>query len=338
MSIVSHVLRASLCAAAASLTFAAHSAFAQERLIFTSLSPAGSDNSAFFNAWAQRVNERSNGALKIEVRDGLTLAHFGNMYDRVQNDVVQIGWAIHQVVAGKFPLSEVAGLPFVSSGGPEASLALYRLHKSGLLDEEYSEVVPLIFSVFGAAQLHFGKAPASTQDLSSLKVGVAGKVPSQMVAQLGGTPISMRPEDWYETLQRGTVDAGITSWAAFVPYRLQEVTSFHLEAPLGQSTSMFFMSRKRFDALSPEARKALEEVAAESTTREFGTFFFEQWEKARARVVADSKHKIVQMNQTQVEAWQAKAQPVLAEWVNGQAGRDKALEAYRNFYAEEKSR
>ena len=27
--------------------------------------------------------------------------------------MVQIGWAIHQVVAGKFPLSEVAGLPFV---------------------------------------------------------------------------------------------------------------------------------------------------------------------------------------------------------------------------------
>ena len=56
-----------------------------------------------------------------------TLANFGNVYERVQDDVVQIGWAIHQVVAGKFPLSEVAGLPFVEDGFQRASLALNRL-------------------------------------------------------------------------------------------------------------------------------------------------------------------------------------------------------------------
>jgi TRAP-type C4-dicarboxylate transport system substrate-binding protein len=101
---------------------------------------------------------------------------------------------------------------------------------------------------------------------------------------------------------------------------------------------MFFMSRKRFDALSPEARKALAEVATEGTSREFGAFFYQQWEKARGRVVADPKHKVVQMDDAQVGSWQTKAQPVIADWVAGRAGRDKALEAYRSLYAEEKSR
>lgn len=328
-----------ICASlAAAVVCAVAGAEAQERLIFTSLSPAGSENSVFFNAWAQRINERSNGALKIEVRDGLVLANFANVYDRVQSDVVQIGWSIHQVVGGKFPLSEVAGLPFVSVGGPDASVALWRLNKSGLLADEYRDIVPLIFVVIGPAQLHFSKPPRSTDDLSSLKVGVAGRVPSQLVTELGGTPISMKPEDWYESLQRGTVDVDYTSWAAFPPYRLQEVAFYHFEAPLGQSTSMFFMSRARFNALSPEARKVLEEVAAESMSREFASFFYGQWEKVRSQLANDPKHKIVEISPPQLERWQAKATPVINEWAKGRANGEQALQKYRDLYAQVKAR
>ena len=61
-----------LAVAALALGFGVQAASAQEtRLLFTSLSPAGSPNSQFFNSWAQRVNDQSGGALKIEVRDGI---------------------------------------------------------------------------------------------------------------------------------------------------------------------------------------------------------------------------------------------------------------------------
>ena len=102
--------------------------------------------------------------------------------------MVQIGWAIHQVVAGKFPLSEVAGLPFVEDGFQRASLALNHLVKSGLLNNEYKDVVPLVFSVFGPSQLHFARQPRSIADLSGLKIGVTGRAPSQLVGVLGERP------------------------------------------------------------------------------------------------------------------------------------------------------
>ena len=310
------------------------SASAQERLLFTSLSPAGPGNSAFFNAWAQRVNEDSKGSLKIEVRDGVALANFGNIYDRVLSDVVQIGWSIHQVIGGKFPLSEVAGLPFVSTGGVEASLALSRLHKNGLLADEYKDVVPLIFSVLGPAQIHYGKAPRTTEDLAGLKLGIQGRVPSQLVSALGATPISFQPGDSYEALQRGTVDAYLISWAAFEPYKLREVTSFHLEGAFGQSTSMFFMARKRYDALSPTARQTLERVATEATTREFTQYFIKQWVDSRAPVAADPRHKIVQLSAAETEKWRAKVDPIIADWAKSRPNGEKALETYRRLYAE----
>ena len=162
-------------------------------------------SSQFFNAWAKRVSEESKGALRIEVRDGVTLANYGNIYDRVTSDVVQIGWAIHQVVAGKFPLSEVAGLPFVSSGGGAAASALWKLNASGVLAEEYKDIVPLVFGVFGPAQVHFARPPRGADDLQGVKVGVQGRVPSQLVSALGSTPISIQPGDFYEEIGRAHV-------------------------------------------------------------------------------------------------------------------------------------
>src|ERR1700754_378972 len=113
-----------LAAAALVLGSGIQLASAQESpLIFPSLSPAGSPNSQFFNSWAQRVNEKSGGALKIEVRDGTALANFGNAYDRVLSDVIQIGWVQPAFIAGKFPLAEVTNLPFMTDDDVSCSVS-----------------------------------------------------------------------------------------------------------------------------------------------------------------------------------------------------------------------
>jgi TRAP-type C4-dicarboxylate transport system substrate-binding protein len=324
----------SVLAVAALLAVAANGNAQETRLLFTSLSPGGSSNSVFFNAWAKKVADQSGGKVKIDVRDGVALANFANVYDRVQDDVVQIGWAIHQVIAGKFPLSEVAGLPFVEDGFTPASVALRRLWKSGMLDNEYKDVVPVAFSVFGPSQLHFAKQPASIDDLSGLKIGVSGRAPSQLVAALGGTPISMKPEDFYEALQRRTVDGAITSWAAFMPYKLHEVTTYHIETLLGQGTSMFFMSRKKYEALPEPVRKILADNSDEATTVAFSKHFDQQWRDGRKPVAESDKQKIVQLTPAQTAKWRAKAEPLLREWAKGRDKGEQTLTKYREIYKE----
>jgi TRAP-type transport system periplasmic protein len=306
---------------------------AQEtRLLMTSLSPSGSANSVFFNQWARKLADQSNGALKIDIRDGASLANFGNVNERVQDDVVQIGWAIHQVVAGKFPLSEVAGLPFVESGFERASVSLYRLYKSGALNSEYRDVVPLAFSVFGPSQIHFARQPGSLDDLSGLKIGVTGRAPSQLVSALGGTPVSMQPGEFYEALQRRTIDGAITSWAAFAPYKLQEVTSYHVETLLGQGTSMFFMAKKKHDALPEQVRQVLASNADEATTRTYSKHFDAQWHDARQPVASSDKHTIVQLSPEQTTKWRGKFESTLQEWARGRANGEETLSKYREVY------
>jgi TRAP-type C4-dicarboxylate transport system substrate-binding protein len=88
-------------------------AFAQTNLILTTMSPPGNDfSTGLFGPWAERMNAASKGTLHVDPRDGYAVANYGNVYERVMDDVVQIGWGMQGIIAGRFPLTEVATFPF----------------------------------------------------------------------------------------------------------------------------------------------------------------------------------------------------------------------------------
>jgi TRAP-type C4-dicarboxylate transport system substrate-binding protein len=324
--------------AAVAAACGAQAASAQEtRLIFTSLSPGGSPNSVFFNSWAQRVSDQSGGALKVEVRDGVTLANFANSYDRVMADVVQIGWVQPAFVAGKFPLSEITNLPFMTDDDVSCSMALWRYYKSPAMEAELKNVVPVWASCLSQTGLHFSKPLASDTNLSGLKLRVAGKVPSQIVERMGGSPVSMTAEAIYESLQRGTIDGTVTSWAAFEPYKLQEVAFYHVEVPIGSTPSMFVMSRSKYESLSPAARKAIDDNSGDKATLDAAKHFAAQAQRARTMVAPLANHKIVTPPPAQLAVWQEKLKPIQDDWAKERPGADKAIATFHDIYAKVKA-
>jgi TRAP-type C4-dicarboxylate transport system substrate-binding protein len=334
---MSNAFSRGLCAAAL-LALTGAGAQAQEtKLIMTSLSPPQSPNSVFFAAWAKKVDDAAKGAVTVDLRDGIALATFGNTYDRTQNDVIQIGWVQHGLVAGKFPLSEVAGLPFVVDDIGAGAAALWRLYKSGLMNAEYAETVPLWYGLLGLQGLHFAKTQKSLDNLGGAKLRINGRVVGQLVEIMGGTPISMQSEDMYGALQRGTIDGIVSSWAAFEPYKLQEVTTYHYEVAFGTTTSMFMMAKKKYDALPATGRAALDANTGEAMSRSFMVHIAAQADRARKPVSESPTHKVIQPTAAQIATWQAKAKPVFDQWAKERAGGEKVLEEFRRLYAAAKS-
>ncbi len=307
------------------------------RLFFTSLSPAGSNNTKFFTEWANRANAAANGTIDVVIKDGLALANFGNVYDRVLDDVVQIGWGQQSFIRGRFPLSEVVGLPFLVTDNVVGSIAFWRLYDSGLLKSEYTQVVPLWLGLLGASGLHFAKAPATLDNFHGLKIRVNGKVPSDVVTRLGGTPISLAGGAMYEALQRGTIDGVDTSWAAFEPYRLYEVTSYHVEAPLGSAPCMFFMARKKMGSLPAVAQKALTETSGEAQSRAFGYNNEAQANRMVTKVRADAKQKVVALDAARSASWQKRTAPVIEAWEKDTKDGAKIVSEFRKIYEGAKS-
>jgi TRAP-type transport system periplasmic protein len=314
----------------------AGSAGAQEtKLIFATISPAGNAmNARVLIPWAKRVEEAGKGAVVMDIREGTVLANYGNILDRVMNDVVQVGFSLQDAIGGVYPRSEVGGLPGLFEKSSIGSTAFWRLYKTGVMDAEYGDVVPLAMSPLGQVIPHMAKPMASPDRLDGLKLMVGGKVQGEIVTRLGGTPLAILWSDIYEALNRQTIDGAITGWSSVRGLKLHEVTSYHVHYPLGTSVGMIFIGKKKYNGLPSQARMALDATAGEGESRKIGEYYDVEADSVRSTVAADPKQRIVTLNAAQSAAWKQKIDPFLNEWAATRPDGAKVLSTFRDKIAE----
>ena len=297
-------------------------------------SPQAHLNVRIHHPWAKMVNKDAKGLFRIDVRDGATLANHGNIYNRVLSDVVQIGWGLPLLVRGQFEMTSVVALPYLSGKSEVASAALWRLYETGLLDKDFSDIVPLKLIVFPQSGAQYRAKPNTLDNFDGLKVIAGSKVISDVVTALGGAPLSLRIDEYYEALQRGTADAVITPWTAFQPFKLAEVTHYHVDAPLGTAPGYVFMAKKRWNALPAAAQKVLKKDSGESYSREMGKFWDEVEKEGEGRTLKQKNQTLLHLTSAQNESWHKRVTPVIEEWAKAAPGRQKVLDTYRKLLAE----
>ena len=279
------------------------------------------------------MNKASNGAIDMEMRVGETIANFGNSYDRVQNDVVQVGWMIPSILGGKYPLSDVISLPFLVDDTVACAIAYWKLYESGALDKEYHDIQPIDTECGGLTFTHFHKPLQKSDDLAGAKVRVRSKIEGQIMQLLGATPLTLASTEMYEGLRRGTIDAVNTGYAGFPIYKLNEVTTYHLEVPLGSAPMMHFMAKKKFDGLSKEARDVLMKEGGLKRSKEMGEYMAALEQKYRDEGVKMG-HTYVQLSPEQLAAWKQKITPALNEWEGSRANGKETIAKFESLYKE----
>lgn len=103
----------SLLGIALAATLGAAAARADEvKLTFVTLAPQDSRVAQMeFHPWADRINAAGKGVVQLDVRDGFALANMDNVYSRVMDDVVQVGWGTQNAIGGKFTRSGSPACP-----------------------------------------------------------------------------------------------------------------------------------------------------------------------------------------------------------------------------------
>jgi TRAP-type C4-dicarboxylate transport system substrate-binding protein len=308
------------------------------KLTFATLAPPDSRVAQMaFHPWADRINTAGKGVVQLDTRDGFAIANLDNVYSRVMDDVVQVGWALQGAIGGKFIRSAIAGLPFVSDDCETGSVAFWRLYQSGALSAEYAEIVPLMLVVFPQSGIHLVHPVASLDDLRGLKLIALGKVQAEAVTTLGGAPLSIGLTDMYTALQRGTADGAVASWTTFDPFRLGDVTRYHLETRLGTSTGMIFMAKKKFDALPAAAQKVLQDNSGEAASRAFGAYLGGDAARVRDTVKAGGQ-TVAAPESAQETQWRGKFDRIDASYVNGVPNGAAILDSYRQLLGAAKAK
>lgn len=309
------------------------------KLIMTTIAqPNTPINQQTYHDWADRINAQGKGVVQIDVRDGFTLASSTNFYDRLLSNVMQISFGALNYLAGKFKLSEVMALPFVMGSAEQESVVFWRLYKTGMLDSEFDQIVPLFMQAFPQVSMHLVKAPTKPlDDINGLKFIVSGKIATEVVQRLGGAPLSIGLTDSYQALQRNTADGINFPMAAMHDFKLDEVTHYHIDASLGGGPGGVWMAKAKFDALPDAAKKILMDNSGEAWSRRAGQILDKLGNEERDRLSHEADQIVVSPSTEQDKKWDAALSSIDSEWAATDDAHRQVLAKARELAAQVKT-
>ncbi len=100
---------------------------------------------------------------------------------------------------------------------------------------------------------------------------------------------------------------------------------------------MIFMKKSVYGALSPAAKKALDDNSGEAASRAWGKWWDGDNENGRQLAKHDPKQTVVTLDPATQAQWGKKLDGAIAEWGKSRPGIDKALVEYKRLVAQVKA-
>jgi TRAP-type C4-dicarboxylate transport system substrate-binding protein len=274
-------------------------------------------NTLIFPPWIQEVESRAGGLIKITLFPGSTLGKPEDHYEMAAKGVVDITWGLMSYTPGRFPLTTVMELPFISASTDIGCRIISRLFQQGYLQKEYADVKVLSLGTSSNIELHTrNKLIRSADDLKGLRIRVTSPGVGQLLKQWGAVPISMPANEVYLSLERGVIDGLFIDAGTLYAMRCNEVTRFHTR--IGMLNSPFFvvMNHKSWEKLPPAARQAIEGLSGEYFSADLNGQIVRQAEAGTWRRLEAEGHTVLDLPEAEVRRWEEAAQAIYRGWID----------------------
>lgn len=275
--------------------------------------------------WAAKVEERAGGALKIEHYDAMSLGGRPNdLIDQAIDGTADIIMTVVGYTPGRFPKTEVFELPFMMTNPVATAKAFWQLTESELQNEEYKDVKILGAWVHGPGLIHSKEPIASLEDMAGKKLRGPTRVITDMLNELGATPVGMPLPAIPESLSKGVIDATVIPWEVTTAVRVSELVSNHTEFAGAESlytaTIILAMNKDRYESLPENIRAAIDAESGEVLSA-FAAQVMWDYDAPARQIAVDRGNNIITLDEAEVARWKEKAQPVVDRWVADMEGR-----------------
>jgi TRAP-type C4-dicarboxylate transport system substrate-binding protein len=206
--------------------------------------------------WTKRLAEKSGGAVTAEIKAFSEMGMKGPEVLRLMGQgVIEIGATVISYLAADDPANEM-----VDMAGLLPDVATARR----VTDAAKPVYEKLYREKFGVELLGVGTYPGQVlfcngefkglADVKGKKVRVGGRSQSELIAALGGSPVTMGFGDVVPALQNGTVDCAITGSISGNLAKWHEVTTHLLVLPLQWNQIMYAVNLKTWQSWPPALR------------------------------------------------------------------------------------
>lgn len=246
---------------AAALSLSTTAVAAQEHKI--RISQHHSSQSGVFNDVIIPVKEfierESDGRIGVETYPNGVLHGPYDGFKALVTDVTDIAPAFPLQNASSFHLSHGWFLP----GGFETSYAINQANEELYPEFTKAEYQALGIEVFlhGASapyQLLTTKEVKSLSDIKGMKISGAGGPVNEMIAAIGGVPVTLPAAETYSAVQQGVVDGVMLPDESIVTYRMHELAKYYVPVEFGRAGDIpFGLNRATYNNLPEDLKDVI---------------------------------------------------------------------------------
>jgi len=153
--------------------------------------------------------------------------------------------------------------------------------------------------------------------MQGLKIRGGSRLVNQLLEITGATPVGMPVPAIPEGLSKGVIDGTTIPWEVTPSLKVPELVKNHTEfdgAALYTLTFVLAMNKDRYDGLSDELKKVLDE----NSGLEFSVFAGGTQADADGparQVAVDLGNNIVELNEEETQVWRDASQPIYDSWI-----------------------
>jgi len=263
--------------------------------------------------FCDEVKKRTNGQVEIAYYPGGTLLNPVKMYDGVLTGIADMGLSHIQYTRGRFPVTEAFDLPLgFTSGWVDTRVATDFFDK--YKPKEWDDVHVLYLSPSGPIILQTISKPVKTlEDVKGIKVRAVGQM-AEIIKCLGGVPIPLQMPDVYDSLRRGVIEGVTVDLSTLKFWKFAEVSKYvTADWQIGTAITFYWViSKRKWNAISPELQKIITEVASETRDKQAGL-----WDSMdiQGRDFFISKGgQMIDLSEAEAERWKKAVEPVIGNY------------------------
>lgn len=207
-------------------------------------------------------------------------------FDAVKDGLADISFTVHGYTPGRFPLADLAELPFLGDTSEAVSVAYQRVYDRHLKKlDEHKGVHTLGVYVHGPGQIYNTKrAITALKDLEGLKIRVGGGMVNEVAKALGTVPMLKPAPESYELLSQGVADGVFFPKESPLSFKLIPLIKHITYVPGGlyNVSFMMMMNPAKLAQISADDRKVIDKYSGEHLAKRAG----KAWDAMDKKAVA----------------------------------------------------
>lgn len=248
-------------------------AWAQEypklHLRFGHFTPATPPHAQVDQWFAGELSKRTGGRVTMEIFWAEAVGKARELINLTAQGAVDVSAVPASYFPAQFPfMSAPNSLPLTMSSAREAQAIMHTLWREtpAMQDEaRRAGVWPLFFHVLNPYHLLCSKPIRTLDDLKGKKMRSWGEDIPRVWQAMGAVPVTVLPGEFYESLQRGSVDCMLLSWDLLVAFKLHEVAKYGSTISFGAIVSNpQWYNLKKWESFPPDVKKLLTSLAEEA--------------------------------------------------------------------------